>query len=197
MDEKSFIPYYYQIKQDISVQIRNGTLKENQKIQSENELAKKYNVSRPTVRKALDELVFAGLLVRKQGKGTLIAAKKINKNLLYFSFLSEDLEAIKKSPSEKTISKSVVEAPLTIIRHGIDPTHAVRTIQVVLARKYQAKYLKVKIGFPLILWEGVTYSEKNIPFELTRALYRSDKFQFQFEQHRDNVIKKVSEVSMP
>jgi len=56
--------------------IANGDVKPGEKIYSENELAKMFNVSRHTIRQAVGELVHEGLLYREQGAGTFCAIPK-------------------------------------------------------------------------------------------------------------------------
>ncbi len=61
---------YKQIKEMIKNQIIEGSILPDQKIESENELAERLNVSRHTIRQALTELVHEGWLYRQQGRGT-------------------------------------------------------------------------------------------------------------------------------
>ncbi len=240
MEHRSVIPYYYQIKEDLIAKIQKGELKEDEKIPSETLLAAEYGVSRPTVRQAINELVFAGYLWRKQGKGTFVAPFKIQKNLQLYTPLVEELESQGKTLKIKVLSKKSIKAtdevarllqiepdeelielralrivndtPITlrtsyypakivpqlineniddtpiykiIKKYGLTPVKTKDTIQVVQARKKEAKYFEVEEGFPLILWEGVVFLDEGRPFELTKALYRSDKFKFYVEQHRE------------
>lgn len=65
-------PLYLQIREVIYKKIINGEYKEGERVPSENELTKMFNVSRMTVSKALEELVNQNLLVKIQGKGTFV-----------------------------------------------------------------------------------------------------------------------------
>jgi GntR family transcriptional regulator len=53
--------------------VRDGTYAPGQQIPTEPELCQAFDVSRITVRKAIDELVAEGWLVRRQGRGTFVA----------------------------------------------------------------------------------------------------------------------------
>ncbi len=110
MDEERMLPQYYLIKRDIIDKIQTGVYEFNQKIESENVLSAKYGVSRPTVRKALDELVFLGYLSRKQGKGTFVDRPVINKNLNQYTPFSEDVAAIGKKMLLKVLEKKKITA---------------------------------------------------------------------------------------
>ena len=58
----SKVAKYSIVKQDIINKINISEFKPNQIIPSEHEFCKQYNVSRITVRRAIDELVFEGVL---------------------------------------------------------------------------------------------------------------------------------------
>jgi len=76
MNSKQFDPsksLYIQIKDKIREQILSGKFKENEKIPSERELCKMFEVSRITVRQAIGEAINEGLLFTVQGKGTFVA----------------------------------------------------------------------------------------------------------------------------
>ncbi len=69
----NFLPLYEQIKLLITRGLANGEWHPGAAIPSEMELARRYQVSQGTVRKAIDELVMENMLVRRQGKGTFVA----------------------------------------------------------------------------------------------------------------------------
>lgn len=71
---------YKKIKKWIMTNILNGNLQPNQKIYSESELMNIFNVSRHTVRLAIGELVSEGWLCKRQGAGTFVTNKIIEKN---------------------------------------------------------------------------------------------------------------------
>lgn len=66
------IPLYYKLAETIEDQINNGVYEKGTKIPSERELCEIYDVSRMTVRLAIDELVKNGKLEKVQGKGTYV-----------------------------------------------------------------------------------------------------------------------------
>ncbi|MBR7174340.1 MAG: GntR family transcriptional regulator [Clostridia bacterium] len=69
---ESVSPLYAQIMERIRQDIFLGTYPIGSRIPAESELEIRYNGSRVTVRRALQELTAAGLLERKQGKGTFV-----------------------------------------------------------------------------------------------------------------------------
>jgi GntR family transcriptional regulator len=78
-------------------------------IPSERELSTTFNVSRMTVRRALDELERDGFLLRRQGAPTLTAKPKIAQRMTILSF-TEDMRRRGLASSSRLISSSVQPA---------------------------------------------------------------------------------------
>jgi DNA-binding GntR family transcriptional regulator len=74
-------PLYIQLKKAVQSAIHNGTFNQGDKIPTEIELSDTYNVSRITVRRAIEELVTEGYLVKQQGKGTFVNTPKIGRKI--------------------------------------------------------------------------------------------------------------------
>jgi GntR family transcriptional regulator len=86
IDKTSPIPAYYQLKKLIAAKISAGEFRPNQLIPSERELGAALQISRMTVRQALNQLVNEGVLYREKGKGTFVAKLKIEQhNIMSFS----------------------------------------------------------------------------------------------------------------
>ena len=66
-------PLYKQIERDILQCLANGEWKPGDQLPIESELAARFGVAIFTVRAGIGELVNAGILTRKQGKGTFVA----------------------------------------------------------------------------------------------------------------------------
>lgn len=73
----SFIPLWQQVANDLKIDIGTGVLELLDRVPSEAELCERFGVSRITVRRALDELVGEGYLVRKRGHGTFVSRPNI------------------------------------------------------------------------------------------------------------------------
>jgi GntR family transcriptional regulator len=85
-----FQPLYRQIAALITKSLDAGEWQPGQAIPSELELAARFKVSQGTVRKAVDELAAANLLVRRQGKGTFVASHAEERNQFRFLRLAPD-----------------------------------------------------------------------------------------------------------
>lgn len=84
-------PKYSMIKQYLCKKIESGHWPEHYKVPSENELTKKFDVSRMTARRALQELTEQGILVRSQGSGTFVATLKSQSSLLEIKNISDEI----------------------------------------------------------------------------------------------------------
>ena len=82
MNEQTNYPLTLQEKiyTEISNQIKSGKYKPGDKIPSEPQLVKIYNVSRVTVRKAIEQLVNDNILIKKHGKGTFVKSAVFTEN---------------------------------------------------------------------------------------------------------------------
>lgn len=66
------LPQYKLIYEDLRAQIADGVFASGDLLPSEHELCETYHVARLTVRKSLERLVADGLIVRRQGKGSIV-----------------------------------------------------------------------------------------------------------------------------
>lgn len=80
LDNSSPLPLYFQLQEIIRKKIMDHVFNPGDIIPTEKELEKNYNVSRITVRNAINGLVFEDLLIKKQGKGTIVAFPKMQED---------------------------------------------------------------------------------------------------------------------
>lgn len=81
MDNNQGKSKYYILMEDIKKEIRNGIIKPGDKLLSENQLSKKYDVSRHTVRKALSILVNDGYISVEHGRGSFCSNTKMTRGV--------------------------------------------------------------------------------------------------------------------
>jgi GntR family transcriptional regulator len=85
-----FRPLYQQVREALTQRIADGRWKAGQIVPSEFQIAAEIGVSQGTVRKALDDMTAARLLVRRQGKGTFVATHDEARILFQFFKLKPD-----------------------------------------------------------------------------------------------------------
>ena len=79
IDRTSPVPLYHQLAEQLTAAIEGGTLQPGDPFENELALAARLDLSRPTVRRAIAELVNRGLLVRRRGVGTTVANQVIHR----------------------------------------------------------------------------------------------------------------------
>ncbi|MGF7058252.1 GntR family transcriptional regulator [Brassicibacter mesophilus] len=109
IDKHNRIPLYYQLMDIIIEEIETGNLKENDKLQSERELCNKYDISRATVRQAIQELEKERYIYKEHGKGTFVAPKTFNQDLLKFYSFTEEMKKLGKKPSSQVTNFQIVQ----------------------------------------------------------------------------------------
>lgn len=81
LDAESPVPLYFQLQVELTRQIRDGDLRPGDQLPGEVELCDAYGVSRTVVRAALQELAHRGLINKRRGVGSFVAAPKISERL--------------------------------------------------------------------------------------------------------------------
>lgn len=91
------------------VEVIDQGLEPHSKLPTERDLATEFDVSRLTVRRALDRLEHEGLVYRVQGAGTFVAAPRITKSVELTSF-SEDMRARGLEPGSSVLVTETIPA---------------------------------------------------------------------------------------
>ncbi len=85
-----FRPLYKQVRERLTRRIAEGGWRAGEMVPSEMQIAAELGVSQGTVRKALDDMTAAKLLVRRQGRGTFVATHDEARILFQFFKLQPD-----------------------------------------------------------------------------------------------------------
>lgn len=110
LDLRSGAPLYAQVEQNLAEEIRSGTLAPGMQLPAEDELCRRYVVSRTTVRKAVEELGRRGLIEIRRGKGTFVCGQRIVQELTELTGFVEDMVALGRHPSARVLERGVVGA---------------------------------------------------------------------------------------
>lgn len=86
-------PLYVKLRMMIEDAVASGRLKHGDALPAERDIADAANISRVTVRKAVDELVNEGLLVRRRGSGTFVVkpVTRMQQPLSQLTSFTEDM----------------------------------------------------------------------------------------------------------
>jgi len=121
VNRQSKTPLYHQVVENLRELIQSEQLAAGEMTPSEWDLSGAYGVSRLTVRRAIDDLVREGLLIRKHGVGTFVAHTSVAQ--IYPSELSftRNMEQIGLKPTSKIVSLETLPAePEIAQRLGIE-----------------------------------------------------------------------------
>lgn len=151
INKTSPIPIYSQLEQVVKELMKKKQLNPGDLIPSEREFAEKYQVSRMTVRQAINNLTSDGYLQRKRGKGTFVALKKFEQSLDYLTSFSEDMRSRGMEPGTKVLEFNKIEANEKIAqRLGIEegsPIYEIKRLRLAdhLPIAYQILYTSVDL----------------------------------------------------
>ncbi|WP_043534738.1 GntR family transcriptional regulator [Actinomyces polynesiensis] len=106
LDRSSPVPLYHQIAKPLEELITSGELPPGRLIEDEVSMAQRLSVSRPTARRALQDLVGRGLLTRRRGVGTRVTPSHVRRPLSLTS-LNDDLEKAGFEPRTEVLSYEV------------------------------------------------------------------------------------------
>ncbi|MEH7238757.1 GntR family transcriptional regulator [Bacillus sp. JJ1562] len=165
--KSSPVPIYFQIEQRIREKIEKKELNPGDMIPSEREFAEKYQISRMTVRHAINNLVNEGYLQRVRGKGTFVAVKKFEKNIQKLTSFSEDMRSRGLEPGTKVLSFVLIEAD-SLIASQLKVEKG--------ARVYQIERLRIADKQP-IAFEVFYMSEDLVP-GVTREVAEHSIFRY-------------------
>ena len=76
LNHESSVPLHVQAEDYLRNMIREEEYRNGKLLPNEVDLSAELNISRNTLRQAINKLVFEGLLVRKKGYGTVVAPQE-------------------------------------------------------------------------------------------------------------------------
>ncbi|MBC7596356.1 MAG: GntR family transcriptional regulator [Kineosporiaceae bacterium] len=234
-DRSNGTPLYIQLANNLRSLILEGTLEADGTLPSERILSEQVGASRVTIRKAIEQLVREGLLLRRHGSGTFVArrieqagdalsgftsdmqlrgahptsiwlrkvlCKPTNEEagILNISLGSQvaRLSRIRLDDGEAlAIEHAVVPAPfLPPLRQvgnslyaaleslGKRPVEGSQRLHASLATPVEAGMLSVEPGSAVLRIERRSRLADGTPVELTRSVYRGDRYDFVTPLHQ-------------
>ena len=148
-------PRYLQLRRLIEDAIRNGLIKPGDALPSEREIASRIDLSRVTVRKAVQDLVRDGVLFQRHGSGTFVAPKvgRVEQSLSILTSFTEDMASRGISVRSVWLDRGIyVPSPEEFVALGLSANERV----VRIAR------LRIGNDEPLAL-ERASLSAKTLP----------------------------------
>ncbi|MFH3480283.1 GntR family transcriptional regulator [Xanthobacter variabilis] len=110
------VPKYLELKDWLLGAVLEGRFSPGTALPSEKELAQQFQVSRITVRQALDLLRESGLVTSHQGKGYFVRAISAMQDLGRLQGFGEMMEPLGIATRSEVLSAAIVEAPAQVAR---------------------------------------------------------------------------------
>lgn len=107
-------PLHSQVYRNLKEAIQHGDLRPGAVLPSEAELARRWDVARGTLRRALVELAQEGLLDRRQGRGTTVAHPKIHQYLGTLNGFTEEMRARDLQPRTELLRLESISPSLSL-----------------------------------------------------------------------------------
>ena len=109
LEKTSPVPLHLQLRKIILSMIDGGKLKPGDKLYSEAEFCKNFNISRMTVRRVINDLANEGYIQRVAGKGSFVCEPKIIEKLTYVSTFTEDMKSRGLKPDRRLLERKIEE----------------------------------------------------------------------------------------
>lgn len=161
-------PLYKEVRRTLLQCVAKGEWKPGDQLPPEPQLAERFGVAIPTVRAGVRDLVTAGILIRRQGRGTFVARHDPHAREFRFSNILNSRHENISTIRTKVVMRKVKADPQTaqVLALGAGDSGMVFRIESVLEAD----------GHPVALLELV------LPFSLFSKLSKAD-----LEQSRDNL----------
>jgi GntR family transcriptional regulator len=178
--KNSPVPIYHQLEEYIKQQIENGSLEEECVIPSEREYAERFQISRMTVRQAINNLVSEGYLNRQKGRGTFVTKKKVEQELQGMTSFTEDMLSRGMTPSSILLSFQILPADKkTALALRIEETDSI----------YKIKRIRLADGAPMALETAY------IPVEIVPGLTEENSNLSLYQYIEENLALSISEAT--
>lgn len=150
-------PLYSQIREAIRARIQSGEMSPGAPIPTELELQRIFNVSRQTVRQAVEALVNEGYLIRSRGRGTFVLQRRIEEPLPKLVSFTQEMRSRGAVPSTRSALASWVEPGLAV-REALRVEPGEQVLKVERVRCADGAVIVVLTSY-IPRWVGLTGQE--------------------------------------
>lgn len=146
VNKRSPVPYYLQLADTLRAEIEQNGAPGGHALPSENQLQRKYNISRATVRSALGALEREGIIYRRRGKGSFVAVRRIESDVTALVSTSEDMERRGWALMTNVLKLERVIPPPQVAR-ALELTLRTRVYELTRVRLVDGKPLSLQVAF--------------------------------------------------
>lgn len=182
LDKKKDVPLYVQLKEELIKKIENemeiGAL-----LPTEKELESQYNVSRMTVRSAIDELKNEGFVTKQQGKGTFVNQKKMTQDVGTIFSWTEEMK-LQNKQSQTTIIDMKEAVPSKEVMKSLKIQNGEKVITLTRVRQVDNEPIVIMVNY---------LKEKYVP-ELLKDGLQSESLYEELETKYNIFLEKADEI---
>jgi GntR family transcriptional regulator len=150
---------YARIEEAIASEIAQGEYRPGDQLPTEDELLQRFQVSRITVRRAIQNLVSRGLLEIRRGLGTFVRSPRIEAELTKLTGFVEDMNAAGRKATARVVSQGIVAGSARVAER----------LQLAKGTKVmQIKRVRLAGGIP------ISFDETYLPLPLGKQIVRND-----------------------
>jgi GntR family transcriptional regulator len=150
---------YARIEEAIAAEIARGEYRPGDQMPTEDALLERFQVSRITVRRAIQNLVSRGLLEIHRGRGTFVRSPRIEAELTRLTGFVEDMNAVGRKATARVLSRDVVAAS-TRVAERLQLTKGTKVMQI--------KRVRLADGTP------ISFDETYLPLHLGKRVVNHD-----------------------
>jgi GntR family transcriptional regulator len=150
---------YARIEETIATEIAQGEYRPGDQLPTEDELLQRFQVSRITVRRAIQNLVSRGLLEIRRGLGTFVLSPRIEAELTKLKGFVEDMQSVGRRATARVVSQGVIAASARVAER----------LQLAKGTKVmQIKRVRLADDTP------ISFDETYLPLLLGKQIVRND-----------------------
>ena len=150
---------YARIEETIATEIAKGEYRPGDQLPTEDELLQRFQVSRITVRRAIQNLVNRGLLEIRRGLGTFVLSPRIEAELTKLTGFVEDMKSVGRKATARVISQSVIAASARV-GERLQLANGTKVMQI--------KRVRLADNIP------ISFDETYLPLPLGKRIVRND-----------------------
>jgi len=150
---------YAKVEEAIAAEIAQGEYGAGDQLPTEDALLERFQVSRITVRRAIQNLVSRGLLEVRRGRGTFVLAPRIEAELTRLTGFVEDMNAAGRKATARLVTRRVISAPARVAQR----LQLTKGTKVMLIER-----VRIADGIPL------SFDRTYLPLEIGRQIVRND-----------------------
>ncbi|HEX3438412.1 MAG TPA: GntR family transcriptional regulator [Pseudacidobacterium sp.] len=150
---------YAKIEETIATEIAQGEYRPGDQLPTEEALLQRFQVSRITVRRAIQNLVNRGLLEIRRGLGTFVLSPRIEAELTKLTGFVEDMNAVGRKATARVVSQDVVAASARVAER-LQLAKGIKVMRI--------KRVRLADGTP------ISFDETYLPLRLGKQIARKD-----------------------